>query len=446
EVAARWGNQLGKTACFAYLCSVFATGLYPAAWKGRRFDGPTDEWIAGESTTAVRDVAQDYLIGNDTDPGFIPPDRIAKIVRGHGAGEGVDLLRVKHTSGGFSEIGFKSYDMERTKLQGKSLQWIWCDEEPPLDIYLEMLARLIATDGLAMSSFTPLSGFGRIIPRFSERSIEAVRHRILIPGRMDEFPQFQDPEKRARLLSTFPEHQRRARIDGLPLLGSGAVFEDVQFSDIVAPFKLIDGRVVHKDQGEFDKSGLAWIWGIDFGIAHPFAAVLCAWDRDYDVIYVMGELKIKGAIPAQHASRMKAITRNIGDVRVAWPHDGAQHDRGSGQQLASIYKAEGLNMMASHATHKDGGFSTEAGIVEMLARMRDGRLKVAPNLTEWQEEFESYHRKDGLIVKEGDDLMSATRMAVMQIRSAKPTVSAPGRGEKGKSKRWTADQFYLGID
>ena len=39
-----------------------------------------------------------------------------------------------------------------------------------------------------------------------------------------------------------------------------------------------------------------------------------------------------------------------------------------------------------------------------------GRLKVFAHLADWFEEFRLYHRKDGLIVKERDDLISATRV------------------------------------
>jgi hypothetical protein len=51
--------------------------------------------------------------------------------------------------------------------------------------------------------------------------------------------------------------------------------------------------------------------------------------------------------------------------------------------------------------------------------MRDGRFKVAAHLADWFDEFRGYHRKDGLIVKLNDDLMSATRIAVMARRHAK---------------------------
>lgn len=46
-------------------------------------------------------------------------------------------------------------------------------------------------------------------------------------------------------------------------------------------------------------------------------------------------------------------------------------------------------------------------------------FKVASGCIEWQDEFQGYHRKDGLIVKTHDDLLSATRVGIMQLRSAK---------------------------
>ena len=54
----------------------------------------------------------------------------------------------------------------------------------------------------------------------------------------------------------------------------------------------------------------------------------------------------------------------------------------------------------------------------MLDRMKTGRFKVFAHLGEWFEEFRLYHRKDGLIVKERDDLISATRVGLMMLRQA----------------------------
>jgi hypothetical protein len=102
----------------------------------------------------------------------------------------------------------------------------------------------------------------------------------------------------------------------------------------------------------------------------------------------------------------------------AWPHDGLQHDKGSGEQLAAQYRAQGLKMLPMRATFEDGSSGVEAGIAEMLDRMQTGRFKVFAHLNDWFEEFRLYHRKDGLIVKAGDDLLSAARYARMMRRHA----------------------------
>jgi hypothetical protein len=52
-------------------------------------------------------------------------------------------------------------------------------------------------------------------------------------------------------------------------------------------------------------------------------------------------------------------------------------------------------------------------------RMEAGRFKVFKYLNDWFDEFRLYHRKDGKVHKEGDDLMSATRYAVMMLRYAR---------------------------
>jgi hypothetical protein len=111
----------------------------------------------------------------------------------------------------------------------------------------------------------------------------------------------------------------------------------------------------------------------------------------------------------------------------AWPHDGKQSggkfDRGEQEQLYQIYKNHGLNMLFEHAQFENGTNGVEAGITDMYERMETGRWKVFAHLSQWLEEFELYHRKDGLIVKLNDDLISASRYALMMKRYA--TVAKP---------------------
>ena len=104
---------------------------------------------------------------------------------------------------------------------------------------------------------------------------------------------------------------------------------------------------------------------------------------------------------------------------VAWPRDGRRETlEGAGRSLADQYEAQGLNMLFQHAQFEDGSVSVEAGLMDMLDRMQSGRFKVCKDLNEWFEEFRLYHRKDGKVHKEGDDLMSATRYGCMMLRFA----------------------------
>ncbi len=66
--------------------------------------------------------------------------------------------------------------------------------------------------------------------------------------------------------------------------------------------------------------------------------------------------------------------------------------------------------------------SVEAGIMDMLTRMRSGRFKVFKHLIDWFEEFRLYHRQNGKVHKVNDDMMSATRYAVMMLRYARTDV------------------------
>jgi hypothetical protein len=92
---------------------------------------------------------------------------------------------------------------------------------------------------------------------------------------------------------------------------------------------------------------------------------------------------------------------------------------GTGAALANQYSDQGLELLHEHAQFTDGSVSVEAGLMDMLDRMQTGRFKVFKHLNDWWEEFRLYHRKDGKVVKEGDDLIAATRYALMMLRYAR---------------------------
>jgi hypothetical protein len=74
--------------------------------------------------------------------------------------------------------------------------------------------------------------------------------------------------------------------------------------------------------------------------------------------------------------------------------------------------------LPERATFDDGTNGVEAGLSDMLQRMQTGRWKVFRTCAHWLEEFRLYHRKDGKVVKERDDVISASRYALMMKRMA----------------------------
>ena len=197
--------------------------------------------------------------------------------------------------------------------------------------------------------------------------------------------------------------ERDARTKGIPALGSGRIFPISESDITVAPFEI--------------PSHWPQIAGLDFGWDHPTAAAKLAWDRDNDVIYVTADYRRSQQTPIMHCGALKPWGKGL---VWAWPHDGLQHDKGSsGEQLAKQYRDHGLALTTERATFLDGTNGVEAGVSEMLERMQTNRWKVFSTCGAWFEEFRLYHREDGRIVKEFDDVLCASRYAMMMRRMAK---------------------------
>ena len=397
------GNQQGKTLSAGNEVAIHMTGLYPDWWEGKRYAGPTNWWIANTNNETTRDNPQRILLGENRDwgTGTIPRSCIARDpTMSRGFPDLVDTFQVEHTSGGISSGQFKAYDQGRPKWQGATLKGgIWFDEEPPSDIYSEGLARISATNGCVFLTLTPLLGLSDVVTLFYPEP--STDQRALIQMDIDDAGHFTEDE-RAMVVAAYQPHERDARARGIPLLGSGKVFQIPQETYECEAFEI--------------PSHFAILGGVDFGYGdHPFAAVRIAWDRDSDVVYLTHCYKEKEPVPAIHASALRSWGE---DVRYVWPHDG-KRDWGGAGPVAGIYRKEGLRMLKDHATFKHGGISPEEAVQILMSRMQTGRFKAFEHLGQFFAEVSHYHRKDGLLVKKNDDLLSALYKCLMMLRSAR---------------------------
>lgn len=237
--------------------------------------------------------------------------------------------------------------------------------------------------------------------------------RALITMTIYDAEHYTDEERKA-IIASYPAHEREARANGTPTLGSGLIFPIDEDLIKVDPFPI----PAHWKR----------INGIDFGWDHPTGAVGLAYDADTDVVYVMMDYAESELVPAMHCATLLPWGAWI---PWAWPHDGEQHDKGSGEQLAVKYQSHGLKMLPERATWEGGGNSVEVGVQDMLERMQTGRWKVFSTCRLWFAERRLYHRKDGKIVKIRDDVISASRYAYMMLRFAVPS---PRDRESWRSK------------
>jgi phage terminase large subunit-like protein len=410
-------NQSGKTYSAAAETAMHLTGIYPDDWTGKVFSRPTRGLAAGVTSQLVRDSMQVLLCGYPARPlgqGMIPARCLeAEPVMARSITGAYDTVKVKHVTGGESTLYLRSYDQGREKVQAMTLDFVWLDEEPDVEYYTEALTRTNVTQGPVFMTFTPLKGMSATVSRFV---LEGQGHVTTMT--LDDVEHY-TPEEREKIIAQYPAHEREARTKGIPSMGSGRVFPIAEDSIKVEPFPI----PAHWPR----------LCGIDFGWNHPSGVAWVAWDRDTDTVYVYDCYRAKETLIPVHAA---AITSRGAWIPVSWPHDGYQvKDAMHGEQLAQQYRNAGVNMRPEHAAfaetpilaeRKMSRISTEAGVQEMLTRMETGKFKVFSHLGDWFEEFRMYHRKEGVIVKLRDDILSATRLTIMDLRHSE---TEPRKGQ-----------------
>lgn len=386
------GNRVGKSELGAYELTCHATGRYPAWWNGKRFNRPIKAWLGGDTSTTVRDILQFKLLGDfgDFGSGMLPKDCIISTTSRRNVPNAIETVRVKHITGGVSEITFKTYEQGRETWQGTEQDLIWMDEEPPPDVYAEALIRTMTTNGILLLTFTPLRGLSDVVLSFMENDNEATRtsSKHTTTATWNDVPHLTEQAK-AELLAAIPPNERDARSKGVPVIGSGRIFPFSESEIVVADFQI--------------PKFYAKAYALDVGW-NKTAALWGALDRDADILYIYSEHYQGEQEPALHARAIKARGEWIKGVIDPAARGRSQVD---GTKLIEMYIKEGLKITTAEN-------AVEAGIYEVWTRMQTGRLKIFRSCVSLLKELALYHRDEkGRVVKKHDHLVDTLRYLCM---------------------------------
>ena len=398
-------HNCGKTMTGLTMDAYHLTGEYPDDWEGHRFIHAPRCWLLGFSMEKTRDLLQMPLFGRMEGGqflgGLIHKDKILGHFAAQGTSGAMREIRVAHKSGGESVCQFWSYSQGQHAIMGDSVDWYHIDEEPKdKTIYPQVLTRTATGDkgagGRGILTFTPENGRTELVVQFMD-SPAIGQH--MQRATWDDAKHLTE-ETKEQLLASFPEWQRDMRTKGLPLLGTGLIF-DIKIPTCKA-FPCPDHWYV--------------INGMDFGWDHPQAHCQLIWDKDDDIIYVSKIFRKSKTQPYEVWHSIKGWARN---VPTAWPADGYQTEKGSGKSQKSYYEESGWLMLPKHAQWPDGGNSVEQGLMELYDRFKTGKLVVFDHLTDLIDELMQYHRdENGKVVKVADDAIDCVRYAYMMRRYA----------------------------
>jgi hypothetical protein len=208
-------------------------------------------------------------------------------------------------------------------------------------------------------------------------------------------------EAKKSLYDSIPAYQRDARTRGIPVLGSGAIFQVALEDYLIPDIEVAD----HWPRA----------YGFDVGWSRT-AALWVALNRDTDCVYVYSEHYRGEAEPVIHAEAIKA--------RGTWIRgaiDPASRGRNQidGRNLLDMYRQLGLDL-----TEADN--AVEAGIYNIVSRLTSGRLKIFKSCTNLLQEMRLYRRDErGRVVKSNDHLVDALRYVVMELQNLCRTKPEP---------------------
>ena len=421
-------NQSGKseTACSVVACH--ATGIYPDWWEGRMYNRPVKIMVAGVDGNHNKNVLQDKLIGtnnwrlkNERGTGMIPKDNLIAESAVTVRGDDLSAIKIKHITGGMSEIIFRAYSQGREAAQGFQADLILIDEQPKDDFWSEALVRTAATNGQVVCSFTPLLGMTGLVEELMglESEEDSAEDKFgkkykseggwsMVRATWEDINHISEEDK-AQLRKGFAAYEADARTFGVPIAGHGRIFP-YQHSEITySPREtMVSDRFDH-------------LIGIDIGHGHgrdPSAAVLVAYDELLDTIYVK-EARLASTDTTRDLGRLIATLDHT--VNVAWPSDANRSSMNSQSTVADQLRQLEIKLLTKPflnprgADGKQNNFKAP-GINEINSRFAEGKLKISTDCVSLLKEMEQYsYTETGKIQDGKDHCIDAFRYAVMSV-------------------------------
>ena len=289
----RWvfgGNRSGKTECGAVECVWTARGIHPYLPNIPNSSG----WVVSLSRQVQRDVAQAKILH------YLDKSWIEQIIMVTGSKDSaeygvIDYILIKNVFGGLSKIGFKNCEAGREKFAGTGLDYVWFDEEPPYDIYMECLMRVLDRQGKIFGTMTPLKGLSWVYEEIFLNTHENQEVWCVFMEWSDN--PFLPAAEVEHMTKSLSEDSLESRRYGRFKSGTGLVYSEFDESvHVIEPF---DIPLLWQDK-----------LSIDPGLTNPLS---CHWYAvDFDgVVYVVDEHYESKKDIDYHSEKIKQISAKL---------------------------------------------------------------------------------------------------------------------------------------
>ena len=406
----RWvfgGNRTGKTECGAVESIWLCRGEHPF----KKMEKASDGWVVSLSRQVQRDVAQSKILS------YLKPEWIHDVVMSEGrkdslSGGIIDYILIKNTFGGVSKLGFKSCDQGREKFQGTSLDFVWFDEEPPYDIFIECKMRVIDRCGQIFGTMTPLKGLTWVYDEIyvNEKNDPDIWHTFMT---WQDNP-FLASEEIQKLYECMSKDELESRCFGKFVGHSGGVYNEFDENvHVIEPF------------------AVPYEWydniSIDPGLNNPLSAHWYAVDFDGN-IYVIAEHYQAQKDIIFHSQKIKEICDNLnwhrknGYINALIDSAASQRTLASTKSVADLFYDNGI--LVNTNVNKD----IFSGIQRVKSYFKNAngkaRLFIFKNCTNMIREIKTYRWGDGdNPIKKDDHAVDELRYYIMskpENKEAKP--------------------------